>query len=536
LSQPVNSELRLLKSRTKPATYMAKRNKYFLLWPALILLSFIPTCLLTSLGQNLLTTDKNTIVGNTMQRLLADNPVFSPLTRSSRSSNAHFFSGAHVIYNGDAMSAPSISWSGRSKAQWWVAENEDTTIETDSMLAAFSPASPVKLVNRDSHPRLIAKTMDPPIPIRESNSTGVADLYNFLFEKDLKRRFEQAQGASKANPFEEALNKASHEGPPGKSQESTSTAQTPNNKETTESKPAAEDANKENRASEPETKAHEDTGTNPPAGLGTFLVIGAFNDLPVTTDTGTAMLYQFNGSGNAVSFDLAGAGKKTFNMNLILRNRANQESVTIGDLNLDGFADMVITNKSANNALIYLNDKQGNYIPTAEIDGFGPGAAVISDFNKDGSQDIAVLFQTNKTIVVNGKGYRQFVLPYSPIDDGYSSMIPYDFSGNGLKDLLLTNYSSMTSTIYTNMGNGMFTASGSFTLPAIQSSVDLNGDRMNDLVFIQYLGDQVSIVFRDGRDGGVHSLGNMMLDPSLYYIVGDFDQDGVVDIAISRPN
>jgi hypothetical protein len=537
LSRPVNSELRLSNSRTKPGKSAAKRNRFFLLWPALILLSFIPAFLLTSLGQTLLTTDRDAIVGSTIQRLLIDNPVFNPLTRSSRSGNTQVFSGAHVIYNGDAMSTPSISWSGRSKAEWWVAADEDTAIETDPILAAFGSASPGKSVNQDSHPRLIAKTADPPFLFQETISTGVADLFNFLHEKDLKRQFDQVQGASKVNPFEEALKKVSHEGAPGKSQESASAAQTPaNNKESTEPKPAAEDTNKGNRASEPATNAGEDTGT-PPAGLGTFLVIGAFNDQLVATDIGTAMLYQFHGSSDhAIAFDLAGAGKKTFDMNIILRNRAHQESVATGDLNLDGFADMVITNKSTNSAIIYLNDKQGNYIPTAEIDGFGPGVAVIGDFNGDNSQDIAVLFQTDKTIVVNGKGYRQFILPHSPIDDGYSSMIPYDFSGDGLKDLLLTNYGNLASTLYTNLGNGMFAASGSFTLPVIQSSVDLNSDGISDLVSVQYIGDHISIVIQNGRDGSIHCLGNMMLDPSLYYVVGDFNQDGVVDIAISRPN
>jgi hypothetical protein len=410
-------------------------------------------------------------------------------------------------------------------------------METDPILAAFGPASPGKFVNQDSHPRLIAKTTAQPFLFRESISTGVADLFGFLHEKDLKRQSEQVQGASKVNPFEEALNRASRESAPVKSQDPASAAQTQaNNKETTQSKPASEDVNRENRASEPATNVGEDTGASPPAGTGAFLIIGAFSDQPVAAAIGTAMLYQFNGSShNAIAFDLA-AGKKTFDMNLILRNRTNQESVATGDLNLDGFADMAITNKSTNSALIYLNDKQGNYIPTAEINGFGPGAAVINDFNGDGSPDIAVLFQTDKTIVVNGKGYRKFILPYSPIDDGYTSMVPYDFNGDGLKDLLLTNYGSLASTIYANGGNGMFAASGSFALPMIQSSVDLDRDGIDDIVYIQNLGDHISIVIQDGRDGGIHCLGNMALDPSLYYVVGDFNHDGVVDIAISRPN
>jgi hypothetical protein len=534
----VNSELKLPKSKTMPEKNAAKRNKYLLLWPALILLALVPACLLTSLGQNLLTTDRNVLAENTTQRFPIDTPVFGPLTRSSHSNSMQFSPGAHVIYNGDAMSTPNISWNGQSKAEWWIAENEETAIETDSMPATLSPAFPEKFVYQDLHPRLRTKTANPPILIQESISMGIPDLYKFLHEKDLKRQFEREQGVSKANPFEEALNKALREGAPGKSPESASTAQAQtNNKETTESKPASEDANKENKASESTTNASEDAGAGPPAGAGTFLVIGAFNDRPVAANIGTSMLNQFHGlAGDAIDFDLAGAGKKTFDLSIILRNHANQESVAIGDLNLDGFIDMVITNKSTNKALIYLNDKQGNYIPTAEIDGFGPAAAVISDFNGDGSSDVAVLFQTDKTIVVNGKGYRQFILPYTPIDDGYSSLIPYDC--DGLKNLLLANYSSLTATIYTNRGNGMFAASSSFALqsfPMIQSSVDLDGDGINDLVYVQYLGDRIAIVIQNGRDGSIQCIGNMILDPSLYYVVGDFNQDGVVDIAIAHP-
>ena len=163
---------------------------------------------------------------------------------------------------------------------------------------------------------------------------------------------------------------------------------------------------------------------------------------------------------------------------------------------------------------------------------------MISDFNQDESPDIAVLFETSQTIVVSGKGYRQFILPYSPIDDEYSSMIPYDFNGDGLKDLLLTNYDSLTSTIYTNCGFGMFSASDSFSLqsfPTIQSSVDLDGDWFQDLVYVQYLGDRISIVIRNGRNGRIYNLGNVILDPLFYYVVGDFNQDGVVDIAIANP-
>jgi hypothetical protein len=533
-------EMKLARSRTEPGSHSAKKKKCLLPWTAVILILFVSTCLLTSLGQTLLTTGKFAIAENTTPKFLIDNPVFSPLARSSRLNNTQFLPGAHIIYNGGSMSQPSIASSGLSNAEWWISENEVPNVETNPAPEARSLSLSDRFVYQDLHPRLRTRTTDFPVTIRESIPAGIADLLTFLREKDLKRQAEQEPDASKMNPFEEALKKAPHDGASGKGQEakaSESAAQTQPGKDTVESKPTPEDVSKDPKASESAT--NEGYGSLP-AGMGAFLFIGAFNNQIVATDIGTATLNQFlQSGGNAIAFDLAGAGKKTFDMSILLRNRVNQESVAWGDLNLDGFPDLVITNKSANMATVYLNDRQGNYIPTAEIEGgFGPAAAVISDFNEDGSPDVAVMFQTDRTIVVNGKGLRQFVLPTSSINDEYESMIPCDFNGDGLTDLLLTNYHSLTSTIYINNGKGIFSASSSFalqTFPIIQSSVDVDGDGIQDLVYIQYLGDHISIVIQNGRDGGIQCLGTMILDPAFYYVLGDFNLDGVIDIAIARP-
>jgi hypothetical protein len=537
-------EMKLAEIRTKPGNNSAKRRKYLLLWTAIILILLISTCLLTSLGQTLLTNSKYVITENTTPKFLIDNPVFSPLVRSSRLNNAQFLSGAHIIYNGSSMSTPSIALSGLSNATWWISENEDTNVEINPIPEAQSLPLQNKFVYQDLHPRLRTRTTDFPVITRESIPAGIADLLTFLREKDFKRQAEQEPDASKTNPFEEALKKASHDGPSGKDQEakaSESAAQTQeHSKETAESKPTPEDA-KENKASEAAAKEGKtEAYGSVPAGMGAFLFIGAFNNQIVATDIGTTTLNQLiQSAGNAITFDLAGAGKNAFDMSIIMRNRVNQESVAFGDLNLDGFPDIIITNKSTNNTTVYLNDRQGNYIPTSEIEGgFGPAAATISDFNGDGSPDVAVMLQTDKTIIVDGKGLRQFILPTSSINDKYESIIPYDFNGDGLTDLLLTNYHNLASTIYINCGKGIFSASSSFALqsfPMIQSSVDVDGDGIQDLVYIQYLGDHISIVIQNGRDGSIQCLGNMILDPAFYYVLGDFNLDGVIDIAIARP-
>ena len=236
---------------------------------------------------------------------------------------------------------------------------------------------------------------------------------------------------------------------------------------------------------------------------------------------------------------MSGIGAESFDLNIILRNIDNQESISFGDLNGDGFPDLVITNMVTNKTLIYLNDGQGNYDLYSEIDGGrGPAAAAIADFNDDGSSDIAVIIQTDKSIVVDGKGLRKFIfLPTSPIDKEYSSVIPYDFNGDGLNDLLLTNYSDLTVSVYMNQGDGTFVESTSLPMqsyPYLQYTADLNGDGIADLVYVQHVGNQISIVVVDGKDGTISSLANTALDPYFYYVLGDFNQDGVIDIAIAH--
>ena len=448
---------------------------------------------------------------------LFDNPVFSPLARAG-----HFRQsspGTHVIYDGDAIPAQSFSWSGLSEAQWWVSENQDPPAEADQLPGSYNQALPGRPEYPDLLPRLLSRDLDTQSAAKNFIAVGVADLLNVLREKDLKRQSEP--DVSKANPFDEALKNASSE--------------------------VALDKGKKDAGSQPAKQDQKSVdneaggGGSPDQAYRNLLFVGSFNDQPVATAVAVAQPGLLHSStSNSVVFDLAGIGERSFDMDIVLRNQDNQESVAFGDLNNDGFPDMVVTNKTTNKANVYLNDGQGNYTYSADIyGGLGPVAATISDFSGDGRTDIAVALQTDKRIVVDGKGLRKFIfLPTSTINEDCSSMLPYDFDGDGLPDLLLTDYQNLISTIYLNQGKATFAASDSFSLqsfPYLQSRVDLDGDGTDDLVYIQYLGDHVSIVMVNGQDGSVTSLGNIVMsDPSLYYVVGDFNLDGVVDVAIAR--
>ncbi|MGD0101093.1 MAG: VCBS repeat-containing protein [Acidobacteriota bacterium] len=367
-------------------------------------------------------------------------------------------------------------------------------------------------------PRLRSGNFDAQARAGDFISSGVADLLNMLREKDLKRSLDK--DSSTTNPFEEALTTASNDEAPAKA------------KQTSSPDSAAKQVQK--TADNPSSSGGDPAKTN-----GIFLFIGNFADQQVAATTATAQDLIVPSNSSAATFDLAGFGKQSFDLNIILRNPDNQESIAVGDLNGDGFPDLVITSRVNNRAFVYINDGQGNYVLKSDIyGGFGPAAAAIANFGGDGSPDIAVMLADDKRIVVDGNGLRRFIfLPTSLIDRVYSSIMPYDFDGDGVNDLLLTNYSDLTVSVYLNQKDATFVESTVLPLqsfPFLQSKADLNGDGIDDVVYVQHVGNQVSIVVVNGKDGSISSLANTISDPSIYYVLGDFNQDGVIDIAIAH--
>jgi hypothetical protein len=78
--------------------------------------------------------------------------------------------------------------------------------------------------------------------------------------------------------------------------------------------------------------------------------------------------------------------------------------LAIGDLNADGFLDVVTANYGSDDVSVLLNDGAGGFLPSEEFAAEnGPYAATIGDFNEDGTGDIAVAsnFSANITVLVS---------------------------------------------------------------------------------------------------------------------------------------
>ena len=499
------------------------------LWISLIVVSLTSIGILSSRAQSLFTANSAKKSEVSTKRSAPDSGVYRPLERSVHFNRTPPSPAKRLESEESAPYTPGFSWSGWSESQWWIPGNPE-------MLSEYNPlgesdgselSEKISFNDVDLRPKLYQRDIDPQAVLSNFITMGVAELLIELGGEEIENPSDPE--ASKVNPFDKALKEAMEDAL-NDSGDSAGQSESENGEEDAES----DSANEESR------KGDESSSGGGALTQRNLLFIGSLYGQPLATAIGTAqpdLLHQ--SIYRIVSIELEGVGRQSLDMDVILRDRNDQQSVGFGDLNRDGFLDMVVTNQTTNKADIFLYNGEGGYTQTGSIyAGIGPSAAVICDLNADDFSDIAVAFHKDKRIVADGKGLRKFVfLPTSPIAGEFSSMVPYDFNGDGLPDLLLSDFQSMTATVYLNQKQGLFAASDSLdidSLPYLQSRVDLDADGLEELVFIQCLGQNISIVMVHGKDGRITNLGNMTLDSSKYFVLGDFNLDGIVDIALAH--
>ncbi len=509
--------------RRRPVSSTWIKYPYFWLSVALFLLASIG--IFSSRAQSLLSIQTTEIAETKPRNTLPYDPVYGPLARSAHIRKIPRAPERPVSADNLTLLEPSHSWNGWSELEWWVPEDQDLSLEVNWLRDIHPQASRGRISAQDLLPKLQSRDIDPQAIMSYFITIGVTDLLNDLSEQEAAGAL--GEDAHNTNPFEKALKEAIDESKEGVSEAG--------------SEPEQVEEKAETDASNEETSGADEAAGGGGAPIDcNLLFIGSFGGRPLATAVGTVQPDLLRQSlNNTIYIELEGAGKQYLNIDVVLRNRNNQESVAFGDLNRDGFIDMVVTSQTTNKAKIFKNDGQGTYETSGEIfGGLGPTAAVIGDFNSDGSSDIAVALLTDKTIVVDGKGLRKFIfLPTSRVAEEFTSITPYDFDDDGLTDLLLSNYGDFVATVYLNQNYGLFSVSDSFSLqefPILQSQVDLDGDGIEDRIYIQNLGDNISVAMMNGKNGIIRNLGNMILDSSLYFVLGDFNVDRIVDIGLAH--
>jgi hypothetical protein len=224
-------------------------------------------------------------------------------------------------------------------------------------------------------------------------------------------------------------------------------------------------------------------------------------------------------------------------------------SAALADLNGDGSLDIVVSNDQPDRKLIYLNDGKARFrIAGTFGDPKWPTRYVaLADLNGDGFPDIVV---ANR----NGGAGRPGASSYLCFNDGKGSfgagqplpmqsatiVVCADFDGDGAIDIFVPHRDGGQSAIFWNSGKGLFrnaTALGPATAEIRAAAAgDLDGDGRPDIVIGDEKAKRVEVYHNIGHRSFAPAVLLSSGDTPYAIAIADLDRDGKADVAIGHAN
>jgi hypothetical protein len=195
---------------------------------------------------------------------------------------------------------------------------------------------------------------------------------------------------------------------------------------------------------------------------------------------------------------MRGRGDWTFERGPTVAASLYAEAIAAGDLDGNGFPDVVVGHGSNRKYSVLLGTGDGSLGPSHEVAvGVGIEFILICDVNGDGRADLVTpgcLFLGNGDGTFgSGQFFPCGAYPYW--------VTAADIDGDGLIDLVTANSSDGTVTVSRGRGDGTFAAGSDFGSGQGAYAVgiaDLNGDGRPDLAVANYWSNQLSVLLNTG--------------------------------------